>query len=155
MCISILLQLGEIIPTEVTEDIYANEVAEVKRSLKGKNREDLLCLPTMLDTSKLAAMQFLNHALTLSFVFKPILNPIVVFRMVEISIQHGVCNLSAFAFACYGGWLVSFPTYDFDGGYTMGLVANDLMKMLDAREVGKNIITWALAFFNQISSSCT
>mmetsp|Transcript_7481 Transcript_7481/g.16041 ORF Transcript_7481/g.16041 Transcript_7481/m.16041 type:complete len:83 (+) Transcript_7481:1505-1753(+) len=36
MCISILLQLGEIIPTEVTEDIYANEVAEVKKSLEGK-----------------------------------------------------------------------------------------------------------------------
>jgi len=148
MCISILLQLGEIIPTEVTEDIYANEVAEVKKSLEGKNREDLLCLPTMLDASKLAAMQFLNHALTLSFVFKPILNPIVVFRMVEISIQHGVCNLSAFAFACYGGWLVSFPTYDFDGGYTMGLVANDLMKMLNATEIIPRLYSMVYGFIN-------
>ncbi len=148
MCVSILLQLGETIPTDVTEDIFEHEVAEVKKSFEGKNREDLLSLPTMLDAQKLAAMQFLNHALSLSFVFKPILNPIVVFRMVKISIQYGVCNLSAFAFACYGGWLVSSPSSDFDGGHTMGRVANDLMKRLDATEVGTIIMLWGFSFIS-------
>ena len=49
-----------------------------------------------------AAMQFMNHGLTMSFAAQPLLNPILVFRMVKMSIEHGVCNMSAFAFACYG-----------------------------------------------------
>lgn len=80
-------------------------------------------------------MQFMNHALTMTFITKPLLNPILVFRMVKMSIEHGVCNISAFAFACYGAWLVSEPTCDVEGGHSMGRVATEMMKRLNAAEV--------------------
>ena len=64
------------------------------------------------------------------------LNPILVFRMVKMSIEFGVCNISAFAFGCYGAWLVSDPHSDFEGGYSMGRVATEMMKRLGATEVG-------------------
>ena len=164
-CIDILCQLGEVIPTNITPDIYAQEVASLEELLQGKTRQDLLSLPKMSETRKLvsaflshvkqwfivtlgvihhvfstirfaqAAMQFMNHALTMTFIAKPNLNPIVVFRMVKMSIEHGNCNVSAFAFACYGAWLVSEPNYDFDGGHKMGCVATEVMKRLGAFEV--------------------
>ena len=80
-------------------------------------------------------MQFMNHALTMTFIAKPLLNPIIVLRMVKMSIEHGVCNISAFAFACYGGWLVSEPSCDVEGGHRMGRVATEMMKQLGAVEV--------------------
>lgn len=73
-------------------------------------------------------MQFMNHALTMTYIARPLLNPILVFRMVKMSIEHGVCNVSAFAFACYGGWLVSEAQSDAEGGHRMGRVATEMMR---------------------------
>jgi len=92
----------------------------------------LLSLPMMSETRKLAAMQFMNHALTMTFVAKPLLIPIIVLRMVKMSIEYGICNISAFAFACYGAWLVSEPSCDVEGGHRMGRVATEMMKRLGA-----------------------
>ena len=83
-------------------------------------------------------MQFMNHALTMTFVAKPLLNPIIVLRMVKMSIEHGICNISAFAFACYGAWLVNIPFSDVEGGHRMGRVAIEMMEKLGAVEVCSN-----------------
>ena len=74
----------------------------------------------------------MNHALTMTFVAKPLLNPIIVLRMVKMSIEYGICNISAFAFACYGAWLVSEPSCDVEGGHRMGRVATEMMTRLGA-----------------------
>ena len=79
-------------------------------------------------------MQFMNHALLMTYIARPKLNPILVFRMVRMSIEYGVCNVSSFAFACYGAWLVSQPLDDFEGSHRMGLVAIEMMKRLNAAE---------------------
>lgn len=52
---SILAQLGEVIPADVTEDIYADEIAQVKVLLHGKSWEELLSLPMMSKTEKLVS----------------------------------------------------------------------------------------------------
>ena len=46
-----------------------------------------------------------------------------------------VCNISAFAFGNYGGWLLGALNSDFEGGFRMGRVATELMKRLNAIEV--------------------
>ena len=80
-------------------------------------------------------MQFMNHALIMAYNAKPMLSPILVFRMVRLSILHGICNISCFAFGCYGGWLVSEPSWDVEGGHSMGRVATEMMNKLGAVEV--------------------
>ena len=77
----------------------------------------------------------MSHALTMTYVAKPIMNPILVFRMVKMSIEHGICNISPFAFACYGAWLVSQPSFQVDAGHRMGRVAIEMMTRLNAVEV--------------------
>jgi len=52
---SILSQLGEVIPTDITADIYADEVAQVKQLLHDKSRQELLSLPMMSETQKLVS----------------------------------------------------------------------------------------------------
>lgn len=88
-------------------------------------------------------MQFMNHALSMTFIAKPPLNPIIVCRMVRMSIEHGVCDISAFAFACYGVSLVSEPTCDVQGGHRIGRVATEMMKRLNAKKVGTSLyLSW-------------
>ena len=55
MCVSVLSQLGEIIPINITEGIYHDEVNNVKRLLHGKSREELLSIPIMTDLQKLVS----------------------------------------------------------------------------------------------------
>ena len=52
-CVKILSQLGEVIPTDISIELYVNEVAQVKQLLNGKSRQELLSLPSMANPQKL------------------------------------------------------------------------------------------------------
>ena len=55
--------------------------------------------------------------------------------MIKMSIEHGICNISAFAFACYGCVLINEPFSDIEGGHMMGRVATEMTAKLGAVEV--------------------
>lgn len=93
-------------------------------------------------------MQFLNHLLYQVYASKPAMAPIIAFRMVEISIEHGVCNITPFAFGVYGAFLVSTAVSDNEGGYRMGRVATELMKRLNAIEIIPRLYTTIYAMIN-------
>ena len=80
-------------------------------------------------------MQFLNLALDWAYIAKPELGPILVLRMVQISIAHGTCRISANAFGCYGAWLMNSKNSDYEKGYRMGKVALSLVSNLGAKKV--------------------
>jgi len=46
---------------------------------------------------------------------------------VKMSMEHGISNISAFAFACYGAYLVGIDR-DIEGGHMMGRVATEMTK---------------------------
>jgi len=54
-CLGILNQLGEVIPTEITPEVFAGEVNQVKELLHGKSRQELLSLPIMTEAQKLVS----------------------------------------------------------------------------------------------------
>lgn len=54
-CVHMLSQLDECIPTDITAEVYALEVAQVKQLLHGKSRQELLSLPKMVETQKLVS----------------------------------------------------------------------------------------------------
>ncbi|KAL7554753.1 hypothetical protein ACHAWF_018292 [Thalassiosira exigua] len=149
-CISVVAQLGEIIPDPAGLDsnIYTAEVQLVKRSLTDLSEEDLLTLPLMTDKRTLVCMQFMNHILTAAYSCEPLLAPILVFRMVRLSVSQGVSDISAFAFGLYGAWLVSAINSDFEGGYRMGRLAIALMNRLGATEFIPRVYTSVYAFIN-------
>ena len=134
-CMRVLAQLGEVVPAQITAEAFHTEAARVKTILSGCSDDHLLSLPIMTDSNKLATMQFLNHLLHQVYTTKPVMAPIVAFRMIEISIQHGVCNIAPFAFGVYGSFLVSPGVSEIEGGYRMGRIATELMKRINAIEI--------------------
>mmetsp|Transcript_649 Transcript_649/g.1189 ORF Transcript_649/g.1189 Transcript_649/m.1189 type:complete len:89 (+) Transcript_649:200-466(+) len=83
-------------------------------------------------------MRFLNHATFMTYVIKPHLLSFIILRMVKISICHGICNISAFAFAAYAALMINCPPFDIDGGQRLGRVAIEMMGKLGADEVCSN-----------------
>lgn len=55
----------------------------------------------------------------MGFFVEPALNAILVFRMLRISIECGVCNVAPFAFATFGVIKVSKLNGDVEGGHLM------------------------------------
>ena len=147
-CVSVLSQLGVYIPTNVTAEIYQDEAMRARKLLQGKSQNELLSLPVMTDTHKMAAMQFLNHVLSVSYIVRPHHNPIMVFRMINLTIEHGLCNISPFAFGCYGAWLVSPLNLDFEGGHIMGRIATAMMNQLGASEIKPRLYLIVYSFIN-------
>mmetsp|Transcript_37175 Transcript_37175/g.83539 ORF Transcript_37175/g.83539 Transcript_37175/m.83539 type:complete len:1332 (+) Transcript_37175:185-4180(+) len=147
-CLSIISQLGEDFPTEITAEIYHREAQEVKRLLHGKTKNDLLSLPTMTDSNSLGAMHFLSHLLSLAFNTRPALSPIAVFRLVRMTLRKGMCNNSAFAFACYAGWLVSDPVNDVEAGYYMGKISVEMMQRQGCTDATARIYALVYGFIN-------
>ena len=82
-----------------------------------------------------AVMQFLNLAVLLTSFHKPRLHSIITFRMIKISLEHGICGISAFAFAIYGTLLLGEPFNDIEQGHKIGRLALGIMKRLNAVEV--------------------
>jgi len=93
-------------------------------------------------------MQFLSHALIMTFVKKPSMNPLIVFHMIKLSVKYGICNISSFAFGCYGAWLVTEPSFDIEQGYSMGRVAIEMMRKLNAVEMIPRVYTTVYSFIN-------
>lgn len=148
-CSSILDQLGEHIPEEINEDIIKQESERLQKALAPFSEKELLSLSILKDQRKFAIMMFLNHIIASAYVVKPILIPYVVFRMVHFSIENGVCNISTFAFALYGSYIVNHDRSNFERGYRIAKVAIKLIRRLRADEV--STFDWRLTTHHQCS----
>ena len=93
-------------------------------------------------------MQFLNQLLYQVYTSKPAMAPIVAFRMIAVSIEHGVCNITPFAFGVYGSFLVSPGVSDTEGGYRMGRIATELMRRINAIEIIPRLYTTLYGLIN-------
>jgi len=71
--------------------------------------------------------------------------------MIKLSVKYGICNISSFAFGCYGAWLVTEPSFDIEQGYSMGRVAIEMMRKLNAVEVCDISIAYYIALQQRIS----
>ena len=92
-------------------------------------------------------MQFLNETVSMAFYSKPLLLPMLIFKMIKLSIEHGTCELSCMGFCGYGTILVSPSLDDIDGGYQYGHVGVELMRKFEAEHVRKNYKQIQMHFF--------
>ncbi|KAL7542862.1 hypothetical protein ACHAXR_012160 [Thalassiosira sp. AJA248-18] len=132
--LSILKELGEDIPSEPAS-AYIQEVVQIRKVLAGKTDQEMISLPIMSDPQLLARMQFMNSAITMSAIAKPILFPILTFRMIKCSIEHGICNISALAFSAYGAFLAGEPHNDVEEAYRFGRIGLAMLKRLGATDM--------------------
>ncbi len=108
------------------EEVEA-EYRTIWRNLNGRSIETLIDLPQMTDPELQAAMQVFSILAEVSWFTDFHFYCMLVCRMVNISMQHGMSGPSAHAYACLGSMLgPSFHRYR--EGYRLGRLACDLVE---------------------------
>ena len=72
-------------------------------------------------------MEFLTRAAYISYMSKPQLLPIFIFRMMKMSVSYGICEQSVLAFSWYGA-IRTGVIGDIDDGYCWGRTALETVK---------------------------
>jgi predicted ATPase/tRNA A-37 threonylcarbamoyl transferase component Bud32 len=102
--------------------------------------EDLINLPEMTDTSKLAALRILLSISAAAYFSCPPLYPLIVLAQVNLSIKHGNANLSAYSYTGYG-LILCAVVQDIELAYKLGQLALNLITRFNAKEVKAKTLT--------------
>ena len=123
-----LRRLGIEIPAHPTEDQVKAEYETLGQALDARSIESLIDLPLMTDPELVAATQVLSIVTAPAYFADQRLFCLLPFRMVKISLQHGISTDSAYAFSNLGfilGW-DRFRRYR--DGYRFAKLACDLVE---------------------------
>ncbi|VXD11523.1 AAA family ATPase [Planktothrix paucivesiculata] len=95
----------------------------------------LIDLPIMTNSSAQAAMRILSKISSTTYMFAPLMLPLVVFEQVNLSIKWG--NTSESPFSAYSGYgtILCGIFGDINAGYQFGQLAIALVSKLNAKEV--------------------
>ena len=124
-----LALLGVTFPRAPTTFNIITALLRTKLALAGKTPESLVDLPRMTDETKLAAMTMIERMVPAAFRSGSKLFPLLVLRMVHLSVQHGNMPSSSFAYGSYA-IMLSGVLGDLDGGYRFGQMALRLVDRL-------------------------
>jgi len=136
-----LNRLGIHFPDTPTPEDVQRGLEEIERLLTKKQMilDDLLHLPLMTEPLQQATMRLLSSTIAPCFVSSPMLLPLCVFKMVNLSIKHGNMSLSAFSYAYLGLVLVAFFN-NLERGYQFGQLSLNVLAKLEAKEVKSKIV---------------
>ncbi|MBD2679426.1 MULTISPECIES: ATP-binding sensor histidine kinase [Nostoc] len=93
--------VGASIPESPDSSDTQQAITETTNNLNGKNIEDLINLPLMTDIEKLAAARILNSIGTATYQAAPEIFPLVICKLVNLSINYGNSLFSSYGYACY------------------------------------------------------
>ena len=112
---------------------------ETRIALAGKPIDDLINLPEMTDSQKLAAMRIVNSIFSATYLAIPELMQLMVLKQVAISVRYGNASASAFAYANYG-LILCGVVGNIDAGYQFGELALNLLNRVGAKDVKAKIL---------------
>jgi predicted ATPase len=108
LALEVLSRLGAPLPLKPSRLRLAFEFMSLKCRLKARSNESILRLPHMDDSSKLAAMQMLNLVVPYGIIEHHELVPLVGFRMVSLTLDHGLCAVSCVGIVLFAGLLCRY-----------------------------------------------
>jgi len=88
-------------------------------------------LPEMTDPEKLAALRILSSLVSPTYISAPLLLPLVIVKMVHLSVTYGNAPLSSFAYGLYGLVLTGI-ILDIETGYQFGELALNILEQFHA-----------------------
>ncbi|MBD1805629.1 AAA family ATPase [Microcoleus sp. FACHB-SPT15] len=133
--LSVLKLLGIRLPRNPNKLDILVELVRTKLSLVGRRVEDLINLPEMTDSYKLAVMRILSDVFSAAYVAAPKLFPLLALKQVSLSMKYGNTTLSAYAYATYGLILSGEAVGDIETGYQFGQLALRLVDKFNAKEL--------------------
>ena len=137
------------LPEEPDQANMQKELEETAALLAGREIEDLIHLPLMRSPEQLAATHILSSMVAAVYIAEQWLFPSVALSKVNLSIQYGNTNCSAFGYVIYGLILCGI-VQDIESGYRFGKLSLRLMEEFHAREekarvfnvFGTHILHW-------------
>ena len=133
-----LALLGIEFPNDLSKINIPKELEQLSKKIKEADIDRLLDLPEMDDLVKLAAMKILSTVAPSIYKVFPPLYPLIVFKQIDLSIEYGNANLSAFAYAAYGLILCGVQQ-DIETGYKFSQIANQMLVKLNSTELEAKI----------------
>jgi predicted ATPase len=145
-CLSTLSQLDEEFPTKPVRPHVLLEMRRMKKALRGWTDQDLLSIPLMRHTLKVETMRFLSLVtlISLHHVADENMTTLVILRTMRITLQHGLCDYTPFAYATYG-MLLSSSGHAKDG-FKYGALSLRLCDRLERNTClpGTNLIVFTM-----------
>ncbi|MEG4367791.1 serine/threonine-protein kinase PknK, partial [Microcoleus sp. C2C6] len=132
--LQVLKLFGVEFPQEPNPSDIEQAFEETAAILSGRRIEDLVDLPQMTDSYKLAAIRLLSSTFSPAYIAAPALLPLTLCKQVNLSVQYGNASVSPFAYANYG-LLLCGVVGDIDSGYQFGQLALNLLSKLNAPEI--------------------
>jgi predicted ATPase/signal transduction histidine kinase/tRNA A-37 threonylcarbamoyl transferase component Bud32 len=136
--LQVLRMLAVPFPRHPTKFSIMMGLTRNKIGIGNKRIENLAFLPLMTDPYKLAAMRILIAIIPAAFMTNPMLFPLIIFTMVNLSIQYGNSPLSAYGYVSYGMLLCGVLS-DIDSGYQFGKLAIKLGEQFATKEIKAKI----------------
>jgi len=144
----VLIQLGEAIETSCTKATTISELMKTKQMMSGKTDDDFLTMKEINRGDKIAALRLLGSLSLSARIKDQKLLPLIILRMVQISLCYGICNESILSFAQYGGLLVSL-FHDISEGFRLGRLSLHLLEKL---KVKASLAPVFLVFYSSVHS---
>jgi predicted ATPase/class 3 adenylate cyclase len=139
--LNILKKMGIDLPLKPGKIQVMKDLIKIKYLLRNKSMEYYNSLPEMKDPEKNAAMRILSDISSASFFAVPNLVPLLAFKMIRLTITHGLSRKSPFSFAAYG-YILSVFLNEIDKGISFGEIALHLAKKINAEElIGSILVT--------------
>ena len=130
--LEVLKPLGVSLPKQPSKLSILLGLIHTKFRVGRKPIDELANLSDMTDPYKLAAMRLLLAIGPAVANANPALYPLIVFKLVNLSIRYGNSPLSAYGYCMYG-MLLSTMLGDIDSGYQWGQLALMLLQRFDTR----------------------
>jgi histidine kinase len=131
--LEVLAQLGEEFPKRPNMLHVLADLTRTKLVLSRYSSSDLMNLPIMTEPGKMAAMRIIADITSSVYWGRPNLLPLIVFRMVRLSLKHGNHPVSCFAYGSYGVIMCGVLGL-MRKGAVYGRLALDLLEKLQAKE---------------------
>ncbi len=145
--LEVLGQLGEKFPRRPHYGHTMWSFTNIAIRLRGRSIEELAALPEMTKLDKIAAQRIITDISNSAYWAYPALLPLLVFRSVSLSLDHGITAVSAFAFGSYGVMLCGVAEA-MKLGYKYGMLAQLIVDKLDAKEWKVHICTLRYSLIN-------
>ncbi|HSQ43645.1 MAG TPA: adenylate/guanylate cyclase domain-containing protein, partial [Ginsengibacter sp.] len=143
--LTILKKFGIDLPLKPGRLQVMKDLLQTKFLLRNKSMDYFNSLPEMKDAEKNAAMRILSDISSASFFAVPSLVPLLVFKMVSLTVKYGLSRKSPFSFAAYG-YILSVYLNEIDKGITFGEIALHLAKKINAEELFGSIMVTSNIF---------
>ena len=131
--LSILSDLGINLPEQPNQPQILLQLLKTKLTQGTKSIESLASLPEMTAPERIAAMRILVNIRPAAFLTNPQIFPLIIFKIITLSLKYGNVSFSASGYATYG--LIHCGVLgDIDSGYKYGLLSLNLLEQLNARE---------------------